>query len=84
GRTVEIAVQDEQRGTGHAVACGLTVLPGDFSGVVVVTAGDVPLLDTDTLGDLITAHNSESAVATVLTTTLVDPTGYGRILRTQA
>ncbi|PRC61406.1 bifunctional UDP-N-acetylglucosamine diphosphorylase/glucosamine-1-phosphate N-acetyltransferase GlmU, partial [Mycobacterium sp. ITM-2017-0098] len=42
GRTVEIAVQDEQRGTGHAVACGLTVLPGDFSGVVVVTAGDVP------------------------------------------
>ncbi|PRC47355.1 bifunctional UDP-N-acetylglucosamine diphosphorylase/glucosamine-1-phosphate N-acetyltransferase GlmU, partial [Mycobacterium sp. ITM-2017-0098] len=42
------------------------------------------LLDTDTLGDLITAHNSESAVATVLTTTLVDPTGYGRILRTQA
>jgi bifunctional UDP-N-acetylglucosamine pyrophosphorylase/glucosamine-1-phosphate N-acetyltransferase len=83
GRTVEIAVQDEQRGTGHAVACGLTALPPDFAGVVVVTAGDVPLLDADTLADLISSHSSESAVATVLTTTLADPTGYGRILRAQ-
>ena len=43
----------------------------------------VPLLDADTLADLIAAHSSESAAATVLTTTLPDPTGYGRILRTQ-
>ena len=45
--------------------------------------GDVPLLDADTLADLIAAHSAESAAATVLTTTLPDPTGYGRILRTQ-
>ena len=64
-------------------ACGLSALPDDFAGIVVVTSGDVPLLDADTLADLIAAHSAESAAATVLTTTLPDPTGYGRILRTQ-
>jgi bifunctional UDP-N-acetylglucosamine pyrophosphorylase/glucosamine-1-phosphate N-acetyltransferase len=83
GRDVEIAVQEEQHGTGHAVGCGLAALPDDFAGTVVVTAGDVPLLDADTLADLIDAHGTESAAATVLTTTVADPTGYGRILRTQ-
>ena len=83
GRDVDIAIQDQQRGTGHAVECGLTALPADFTGTVVVTAGDVPLLDTPTLSDLIAAHDAESAAATLLTTTLADPTGYGRILRTQ-
>ena len=83
GRDVEIAVQEEQHGTGHAVGCGLAALPDDFAGTVVVTAGDVPLLDADTLADLIDAHGAESAAATVLTTTVPDPTGYGRILRTQ-
>ena len=58
-------------------------LPDDFAGIVVVTSGDVPLLDADTLADLIDAHGAEAAAATVLTTTLPDPTGYGRILRTQ-
>ncbi|HEV7418636.1 MAG TPA: bifunctional UDP-N-acetylglucosamine diphosphorylase/glucosamine-1-phosphate N-acetyltransferase GlmU [Mycobacterium sp.] len=83
GRRIDIAVQDEQLGTGHAVGCGLTALPDDFDGTVVVTAGDVPLLDADTLAELVDAHGAESAAATVLTTTLPDPTGYGRILRTQ-
>ncbi|MGQ9348117.1 bifunctional UDP-N-acetylglucosamine diphosphorylase/glucosamine-1-phosphate N-acetyltransferase GlmU [Mycolicibacterium gilvum] len=83
GRTVDIAVQEEQRGTGHAVECGLAALPADFHGVVVVTAGDVPLLDTDTLAQLIATHDAESADVTLLTTTMADPTGYGRILRTQ-
>jgi len=83
GRPVETAVQEQQLGTGHAVQCGLALLPEDFAGVVVVTSGDTPLLDADTLADLIHTHNSEPAAVTVLTTTLADPTGYGRILRTQ-
>jgi bifunctional UDP-N-acetylglucosamine pyrophosphorylase/glucosamine-1-phosphate N-acetyltransferase len=41
------------------------------------------LLDAPTLADLIDSHGAESAAATVLTTTVPDPTGYGRILRTQ-
>ena len=77
------AVQDQQLGTGHAVGCGLAALPEDFNGIVVVTSGDVPLLDSDTLADLIATHSAESAVATVVTTALPDPTGYGRILWTQ-
>ncbi len=83
GRTIDIALQDQQLGTGHAVACGLTALPADYAGTVVVTSGDVPLLDADTLSALITAHRGGSAGATVLTTTLPDPTGYGRILRAE-
>jgi bifunctional UDP-N-acetylglucosamine pyrophosphorylase/glucosamine-1-phosphate N-acetyltransferase len=82
GRRIDIAVQDEQLGTGHAVGCGLTALPDDFDGTVVVISGDVPLLDADTLADLVDAHGTGSAAATVLTTTVLDPTGYGRILRT--
>src|SRR6478752_7368937 len=53
GRTIDIAVQEQQQGTGHAVGCGLTALPEDFAGTVVVTSGDVPLLDSDTLAELI-------------------------------
>lgn len=83
GRTIEIAIQDQQLGTGHAVGCGLTALPADFTGTVVVTSGDVPLLDADTLADLIGGHSAATAAATVVTTTVPDPTGYGRVLRTQ-
>lgn len=45
GRRIEIAVQEQQLGTGHAVACGLQALPAGFAGTVVVTSGDIPLLD---------------------------------------
>lgn len=83
GRPIDVALQDQQLGTGHAVLCGLTALPDDFRGVVVVTAGDVPLLGADTLADLVSSHNACGAAVTVLTTTLADPTGYGRTLRTQ-
>ncbi|BBZ68495.1 bifunctional protein GlmU [Mycolicibacterium insubricum] len=83
GRDIAIAVQEEQLGTGHAVACGLGALPADFDGTVVVTSGDVPLLDADTLRALTEQHRSAGAAATVLTTTVADSTGYGRILRTQ-
>jgi len=83
GRPIDVATQDQQLGTGHAVLCGLSALPDDFAGVVVVTSGDVPLLDADTLADLAATHSAHGAAVTVLTTTLDDPTGYGRTLRTQ-
>lgn len=83
GRTIDVALQDKPQGTGHAVLCGLSALPEDYAGIVVVAAGDTPLLDADTLADLIATHRSAGAAVTVLTTTLDDPHGYGRILRTQ-
>ena len=83
GRPIDVAVQEQQLGTGHATACGLEALPAGFDGIVVVTSGDIPLLDADTLADLVASHRADPATVTVLTTTLPDPTGYGRILRTQ-
>lgn len=83
GRPIEVAIQEQQLGTGHATRCGLSALPADFDGVVVVTSGDIPLLDSGTLTGLIATHSSEPAAVTVLTTTVPDSTGYGRVLRTQ-
>ena len=51
--------------------------------MVVITSGDIPLLDADTLAELIAAHRAEPAAVTVLTTTVPEARGYGRILRTQ-
>src|SRR6201988_633089 len=83
GRSIEVARQNHQPGPGHAALCGLSALPDDFAGVVIVTSGDIPLLDAGTLADLVAVHSSRGAAVTVLTTTLSDPTGYGRTLRTQ-
>lgn len=76
------ADQDEVPGTGRAVACGLAALPQDATGPVVVTSGDVPLLDTATLRSLLAQHQQRGDVVTLLTTTLDDPSGYGRVVRT--
>ena len=56
-------MQDQQLGTGHAVLCGLSALPDDFAGTVVVTSGDVPLLDADTLAELVAIHRGQCAAA---------------------
>jgi len=77
----KLAEQDEVAGTGRAVECGLDALPVDFDGAVVVTSGDVPLLDVPTIEALLETHLEGGLDATLLTTFLEDPTGYGRILR---
>ncbi len=80
-RPIDVAIQHQQLGTGHAVRCGLAALPEDFGGTVVVVSADTPLLDAETLADLLATHTAYRAAVTVLTTTLADPTGYGRVLR---
>lgn len=81
GREVRTAVQEEQLGTGHAVACGLAQLPAGLAGTVLVTYGDVPLLDTETLRALLAEHLGSGNAATVLSAVVADPTGYGRLVR---
>jgi bifunctional UDP-N-acetylglucosamine pyrophosphorylase / glucosamine-1-phosphate N-acetyltransferase len=76
---VDFAVQADQRGTGDALAAALPLVDGD--GDVVVLSGDTPLTSTALLEGLLDAHRSARAAATLLTCTLEDPTGYGRILR---
>lgn len=80
--SVLLADQDELPGTGRAVECGLSALPKNFDGTVVVTSADVPMLDVETLGELIAVHEDAGNAATILTTYLADPSGYGRIVRT--
>ena len=74
--TILQAVQEEQNGTGHAVQCGLTAIP-DFDGTVVVTNGDVPLLQPETIEALISEHERAQAAVTVLSLEFQNPTGYG-------
>jgi bifunctional UDP-N-acetylglucosamine pyrophosphorylase/glucosamine-1-phosphate N-acetyltransferase len=81
GREVRAAVQAQQHGTGHAVCAALGVLPAGLSGTVLVSYGDVPLLDTSTLAGLISEHHRAGHAATVMSAMVEDPTGYGRVLR---
>ncbi|GGU73029.1 bifunctional UDP-N-acetylglucosamine diphosphorylase/glucosamine-1-phosphate N-acetyltransferase GlmU [Lentzea flava] len=81
GRKVTVAVQAEQKGTGHAVSCGLAELPHDLAGTVIVSYGDVPLLDTQTFKALLAEHAAAGNAVTVLTAVVENPTGYGRIVR---
>lgn len=80
-RACAIADQDEIKGTGRAVECGLAALPADITGTVVVTMGDVPLLSAETISELTRAHVQASAAVTVVTSVLQDAKAYGRIVR---
>lgn len=83
---VRTAVQEEQLGTGHAVQCGLAAL-NDLAQLppqIVVTYGDVPMLTSETLADLLAEHRRQQAAVTVLTAVVPDPTGYGRVVRDDA
>ncbi len=83
--TALVADQDEIPGTGRAVRCALEALDaagdGDLEGAVVVTAGDIPLLDGGTLTQLLAAHVADGNAVTILTTLVDNPRGYGRIVR---
>lgn len=79
---VSIADQDDVPGTGRAVQCGLDQVSAT-DGTVLVTYGDVPLLEPATLRELVTAHEGAGAAVTVLTARVPDPSGYGRILRSE-
>jgi CTP:molybdopterin cytidylyltransferase MocA/diadenosine tetraphosphate (Ap4A) HIT family hydrolase len=76
----EVALQTEQRGTGDAVRRAQPAL-SRFDGDLLVLYGDVPLLRATTLNDLRERHAVEENAATILTATLADPAGYGRIVR---
>lgn len=76
---VNWVLQAEQKGTGHAVAQALPAI--DDAAKVLVLYGDVPLISAATLENLLAADNDS---LNILTVTLTDPSGYGRIIRDQA
>ena len=75
-----LAVFQEQRnGTGHAVQIALNGV--NPTGQILILAGDTPILSGETLKDFVAAHNEGGFNASVLTAEHPDPTGYGRIIR---
>ncbi len=75
---VRFAVQSEQKGTGHALMMCRDAVPHD--GLLVVGYGDVPLLSAGTFRQLIDSQSGSDRAATLITTRLDDPFGYGRVL----
>ncbi|HKE74472.1 MAG TPA: NTP transferase domain-containing protein [Acidimicrobiales bacterium] len=84
---LEFVEQRVQRGTGDAVAVGLTGLPDEpedddaEDGDVIVLPGDTPLVRPETLAALVLEHRLSGAACTLLTARLDDPSGYGRVVR---
>lgn len=77
---ISFVEQREQKGTGHAVLMCRDSL-AEFRGDCVVIAGDMPLVRAETLRNLVGAHRAAGAAASLATTVLDDPAGYGRIVR---
>jgi bifunctional UDP-N-acetylglucosamine pyrophosphorylase / glucosamine-1-phosphate N-acetyltransferase len=83
---VELAVQERSDGTGGATVAAMALLAaqpraGDDDAPVVVLAGDVPLVSAEAIAELVDEHARSGAAATMATTFLEDPTGYGRVVR---
>jgi bifunctional UDP-N-acetylglucosamine pyrophosphorylase/glucosamine-1-phosphate N-acetyltransferase len=80
GDTAEYVVQEEQRGTGHAVRCAAEALSG-YVGPLVVGYADIPLLTPSDLAALVLHHFHTGADATLLTARFEEPGTLGRIVR---
>ncbi|MCD6363671.1 MAG: bifunctional UDP-N-acetylglucosamine diphosphorylase/glucosamine-1-phosphate N-acetyltransferase GlmU [Synergistetes bacterium] len=79
GEEVKIIWQSEQRGTGDAVRVAYDFWKDDD--LLVVLPGDVPLVSSETLKELISYHDKEGNIITFLSVILDDPTDYGRVIR---
>jgi bifunctional UDP-N-acetylglucosamine pyrophosphorylase/glucosamine-1-phosphate N-acetyltransferase len=76
---VELVVQPQANGTGGAVIAAQETI--DASAPVMVLSGDVPLVSAEAIAELVAAHEAGGAAATMATTVLADPSGYGRVVR---
>lgn len=77
---VDYVEQKEQLGTGHAIKIAKEKL-GNLGGITLITCGDTPLVTSETFTDLIEFHKENKNDLTILTATIDDPNGYGRIVR---
>lgn len=84
---VQLAVQPRSDGTGGAVVAAMAELGSDGAdgadgdAPVVVLSGDVPLVSAETIEELVRAHDDGGSQATLASTVLEDPSGYGRVVR---
>ncbi|MGB0189677.1 MAG: NTP transferase domain-containing protein, partial [Nocardioides sp.] len=75
-----LAVQEEQKGTGHALRVGVEAAKIS-SGTVLVALGDTPLLTGRSLRDFVAEHEAAQRAVSLLSGDVADPTGYGRVVR---
>lgn len=75
----DYVVQDEQRGTGHAVSMAMDYLKANVDGYTIVLAGDMPLIKKETI-DKMKEMAAEGCDGIVLTAKVDNPFGYGRII----
>ncbi|HEX6148405.1 bifunctional UDP-N-acetylglucosamine diphosphorylase/glucosamine-1-phosphate N-acetyltransferase GlmU [Nocardioides sp.] len=75
-----LAVQESQKGTGHAVRVGLEAV-GTTSGTVLVATGDTPLLRGESLRAFVAEHDAAQRAVSILSGRVPDPAGYGRVVR---
>ncbi len=80
---VVFVTQEKQLGTGDAVNAARQYLEEKDS-TLVVLSGDVPMIRPETLAALVQQHHRKAAACTILTVWLIDPAGYGRIVRDEA
>src|SRR5690625_7632387 len=80
GNQSEFVIQKEQLGTAHAVMKAEEILK-DRNGTTIIVYGDTPLISSATFEKLFQYHESTGSTATILTTKVADPYGYGRVIR---
>jgi bifunctional UDP-N-acetylglucosamine pyrophosphorylase / glucosamine-1-phosphate N-acetyltransferase len=79
---VEVALQGEPRGTGHAVQCALPAASGEPDDrIVVILTGDAPLLASERIAELVAACEASPAGMALLSTVPPRPMPYGRLVR---
>ena len=77
---ITYAVQEQLLGTGDAVRSGMQAL-NEFVGTVLILSGDVPLIETSTIANLLATHHESKATVSFVTCSLTQPKRYGRVVR---
>jgi len=81
-KNIYYVIQKVKKGTAHAVLQAEKILK-NYKGDILILNGDVPLITSKTIKNLLEQHRTSFAVLTILTAIVKDPTGYGRIIRKQ-
>ncbi|NLK71004.1 MAG: bifunctional UDP-N-acetylglucosamine diphosphorylase/glucosamine-1-phosphate N-acetyltransferase GlmU [Clostridiales bacterium] len=79
----ETVLQEERLGTGHAVMQAIPFLKKNINDNTLVLCGDAPFIDSETIKNALKLHKREDNSVTVITSIVDDPTGYGRVVRSE-
>lgn len=80
GETVQFATQEDRLGTAHAVMQAEPYFK-EYEGDIIVMCGDTPLIQSETLKDAYQTFLQSGCSGLVITADLLDPFGYGRIIK---